>query len=318
MHRAGNFNPEWGYLAPTPSFLRTVRLVAVSAAIAATASAVVVFALVRQPAAEELIAARTLVQSVDQALPTGRAPVAAQTQTQAERAADASTSAAVESGDPSAHPRAPAAVALAEAPSMMADAPPAREASEISASPVREAEPSLKQPSKKPRLTSRDERSVVAASSGRIALARYANRPAPPSTGNTTHDSVVRHELVVGRTIGVTGDIVAVTQRAILAVAVIPSWIGSIGREGQSPRQAANAAAGREVRSCTRVAMTRGSSASSSSPAYCDHTNHMHASNERYGYGGHGARAMMADATADGSGQVRGRHRLETTAVAPD
>ena len=266
MHRAGNFNPEWGYLAPTPSFLRTVRLVAVSAAIAATASAVVVFALVRQPAAEELIAARTLVQSVDQAPPTGRAPVAAQTQTQAERAADASTSAAVESGDASAHPRAPAAVALAEAPSMMADAPPAREASEISASPVREAEPSLKQPSKKPRLTSRDERSVVAASSGRIALARYANRPAPPSTGNTTHDSVVRHdnsnvvhhdELVVGRTIGVTGDIVAVTQRAILAVAVIPSWIGSIGREGQSPRQAANAAAGRELRSCTRVSMAR-------------------------------------------------------------
>ena len=320
MHGAGNFNPEWGYLAPAPSFLRTVRLVVVSAAIAATASAAVVFALVRQPAAEESIAARTLVQSVDQAPPTGRAPVAAQTRTQAERAADASTFAAGESGDPSAHPRAPAAVALAEAPSMMADAPPAREASEISASPVREAEPSLKPPSKKPRLTSRDERSVMAASSGRIAL---AHRPAPPSTGNTAHDSVVRpdksnvahhDELVVGRTIGVTGDIVAVTQRAILAVAVIPSWIGSIGREGQSPRQAANAAAGRELRSCSRVSTTRRNSASISSPAYCDHINHMHAWNERSA----GARAMTADATGDGSGQVRGRHRLETTAVAPD
>jgi hypothetical protein len=299
MHRAGNFNPEWGYLAPTPSFLRTVRLVAVSAAIAATASAVVVFALVRQPAAEESIAARTLIQSVDQASPTGRAPVAAQTQTQAEHAADASTYAAGGSGHPSAHPRAPAAVALAEAPSMMADAPPAREASEISASPVREAEPSLKPPSKKPRLTSRDERSMMAASSGRIALARYANRPAPPSTGNTAHDSVVRHdnsnvvhhdESVVGRTIGVTGDIVAATQRAILAVAAIPSWIGSIGREGQSPRQAANVAAGRELRSCNRISMARRSSASSSSPAYCDHINHMHAWNERYGSGGHGWR----------------------------
>ena len=298
MHRAGNFNLEWGYLAPAPSFLRTVRLVAVASAIAATASAAVVFALVR-PAAEESVAARTLVQSVDQAPPTGRSPVATETQTQAEHAADAGTSAASESGDASAHPRAPAAVALAEALSVMADAPPVHEAREISASPVREAEPSLKPPSKKPRLTSRDERPVVAASSGRIALARHANRPAPPSTGNTAHDSVVRHdnsnvvhhdESIVGRTIGVTGDIVAVTQRAILAVAVIPSWIGSIGGEGQSPRQPANSAAGRELRSCTRASMARRSSASSSSPAYCDHINHMHAWNERYGYSGHGWR----------------------------
>ena len=291
MHRAGNFNLEWGYLAPAPSFLRTVRLVAVASAIAATASAAVVFALVR-PAAEESVAARTLVQSVDQAPPTGRSPVATETQTQAEHAADAGTSAASKSGDASAHPRAPAAVALAEALSVMADAPPVHEASEISASPVREAEPSLKPPSKKPRLTSRDERPVV-------ALARHANRPAPPSTGNTAHDSVVRHdnsnvvhhdESIVGRTIGVTGDIVAVTQRAILAVAVIPSWIGSIGGEGQSPRQPANSAAGRELRSCTRASMARRSSASSSSPAYCDHINHMHAWNERYGYSGHGWR----------------------------
>jgi hypothetical protein len=290
MHRAGNFNLEWGYLAPAPSFLRTVRLVAVASAIAATASAAVVFALVRQPAAEESVAARTLVQSVDQAPPTGLAPVATETQTQTEHAADAGTSAASESGDASAHPRAPAAVALAEALSVMADAPPVHEASEIIASPVREAAPSLKPPSKKPHLTSRDERPVVAASSERIALVRYANRPAPPSIGNTAHDSVVRHdnsnvvhhdESVVGRTIGVTGDIVAAAQRAISAVAVIPSWIGSIGGEGQSPRQPANSAAGRELRSCTRASMAPRSSASSSSPAYCDHFKHMLAWNER-------------------------------------
>ena len=291
MHRAGNFNLEWGYLAPAPSFLRTVRLVAVASAIAATASAAVVFALVRQPAAEESVAARTLVQSVDQAPPTGRAPVATETQTQTEHAADAGTSAASESGDASAHPRAPAAVALAEALSVMADAPPVHEASEIIASPVRGAAPSLKRRrSKKPHLTSRDERPVVAASSERIALVRYANRPAPPSMGNTAHDSVVRHdnsnvahldESVVGRTIGVTGDIVAAAQRAISAVAVIPSWIGSIGREGQSPRQPANSAAGRELRSCTRASMAPRSSASSSSPAYCNPIKHMLAWNER-------------------------------------
>ena len=82
MHSAGNLSLEWGFLAPAPRFLRTVRLVLVATAIGATTSAAVVFALLRQPAAEESIAARTLVQSVGQAPPTGRAPVVAQTQIQ--------------------------------------------------------------------------------------------------------------------------------------------------------------------------------------------------------------------------------------------
>ena len=239
MLRANNFNLEWGYLAPAPSFLRTVRLVAVAAAIAATASAAVVFALMRQPAAEELIAARTLMQSVDQAPPAGPAPVAAEAQNQAEHEADAGIS-----GQTSAHPRARAAVALPEAPRMMPDVPLAREASEISASPVRGAAPPLQSPNKNPRLVSRDQRPVVAASSARIALARFTNRPAPPAASNATHNSALRHdnanvvhrdESVVGWAIGVTGHIVAATQRAISAM---PSWIGSIGKEGQSPRQA--------------------------------------------------------------------------------
>jgi hypothetical protein len=221
MHRAGNLNLEWGFLAPAPSFLRTARLVVVATAIGATTSAAVVFALLRQPAAEESIAARTLVQSVGQAPPTGRAPVVAQTQIQ--HAADAGTSAASESANAPAHSRVPAAVALAGAPSMMADAPPTRGASEISASPAQEAAPPPKPPSKKPRLTSSDERPVVAA--------RYANRPPPPSAGNAAHNNVIRYdnsnvvhhdESVVGRTIRVTGEIVAATQRAIFAVAVIP------------------------------------------------------------------------------------------------
>jgi hypothetical protein len=65
MRNTGNFNLEWGYLAPAPSFLRSVRLVVVAATIAATASAAVVFALVRQPAAEASVAARTLVPPVE-------------------------------------------------------------------------------------------------------------------------------------------------------------------------------------------------------------------------------------------------------------
>ena len=105
----------------------------------------------------------------------------------------------------------------------MTEAPAAREASEISASPVKEGAPSLKPPRKKPRLTSLDERHAAAV--------RYANGPVAPSAGNTARNSVTRHEgsnvvhhdeSVVGQTIRVTGDIVAATQRAIFAVAVIP------------------------------------------------------------------------------------------------
>ena len=33
MRYAGNFHPEWGYLAPAPSFLRTLRIVIVAAAV---------------------------------------------------------------------------------------------------------------------------------------------------------------------------------------------------------------------------------------------------------------------------------------------
>jgi hypothetical protein len=223
VHRASNFNLEWGFLAPAPSFLRALRLVVVATAIGATTSAAAVFALMRQPAAEESIATRTMVRSVGQAPPTGRGPAAAQTQIQTEQAVRPGKSPARESADAPVHPRAAATGTPTEAPSIIAEAPAGREASEISASPAKEAAPSLKPPSKKPRLTSLDERRVVAT--------RYANRPASPSAGNTAHNSVIRHndsnvvhhdESVVGRTIRVTGDIVAATQRAIFAVAMIP------------------------------------------------------------------------------------------------
>ena len=64
MRHAGNFNPEWGYIAPAPHFLRTARVFVVAAAIGATASAAVVFSLMDRPAAETSVAARTLVQPV--------------------------------------------------------------------------------------------------------------------------------------------------------------------------------------------------------------------------------------------------------------
>jgi hypothetical protein len=67
MRSAGNFHPDWGYLAPAPSFLRTARVVLVATAIGATAGAAVIFALVQRPsadAADTSLAAHALVTSV--------------------------------------------------------------------------------------------------------------------------------------------------------------------------------------------------------------------------------------------------------------
>jgi len=46
IRSAGNFHPEWGYLAPAPSFMRTARIVAVAMAVGATAGVGVVVSLV--------------------------------------------------------------------------------------------------------------------------------------------------------------------------------------------------------------------------------------------------------------------------------
>lgn len=76
MRSAGNFHPEWGYLAPAPSFMRTVRIALVATAIGATAAAVVVVSLVERPGANDdntSIAAHALVTSA----PVVVAPAAA-------------------------------------------------------------------------------------------------------------------------------------------------------------------------------------------------------------------------------------------------
>jgi hypothetical protein len=64
MRFAGNFHPEWGYLAPAPSFLRTARVALVAAAVGATAGAGVVLSLTDRPV-ETSVAARTLVRPVE-------------------------------------------------------------------------------------------------------------------------------------------------------------------------------------------------------------------------------------------------------------
>ena len=61
MRHDRNFNPEWGYVAPAPSVMRTARLIVVAAIIGATGGAATVFSLLDRPVAQESVAARTLV-----------------------------------------------------------------------------------------------------------------------------------------------------------------------------------------------------------------------------------------------------------------
>jgi hypothetical protein len=86
MRSAGNFSPEWGYLAPAPSFMRTARVVLVATAVGATAGAAVVLSLVDRPAASgeaTAVAAHAIVTSVQAAtaptMPTPPVPMAAVT-----------------------------------------------------------------------------------------------------------------------------------------------------------------------------------------------------------------------------------------------
>jgi len=79
MRSAGNFNPEWGYLAPAPSFMRTLRVVLVATAIGATAGAAVVISLIDRPTGERdrtaSMAPHAIVTSA-QAAPATAAPAA--------------------------------------------------------------------------------------------------------------------------------------------------------------------------------------------------------------------------------------------------
>ncbi len=200
MRHASNFNPEWGYLAPAPNFLRTTYVSIVAAAIGATASAAVVFSLMDRPAAETSVAARTLVQPVEPALPARSAPLVAQLRTQSEPAsvsqtqradasgmmrpqgaavathASAGSPAASESGAASTTQRPPIAAALAEAPRIMTtEAPPARAlASESSTAAAPEAAPAAAAPAPARRAVIKKPRAVARAAPPRYDVPRYA------------------------------------------------------------------------------------------------------------------------------------------------
>jgi hypothetical protein len=62
---AGNFHPEWGCVAPTRGFLRTIRIVLIATAVGAAVGGGVVVSLVDRTAdatSEDSVAARTLAR----------------------------------------------------------------------------------------------------------------------------------------------------------------------------------------------------------------------------------------------------------------
>jgi len=124
MRSAGNFSPEWGYLAPAPSFARTARVVLVATAIGATAGAGVVLSLIERPSEPEKtpVAARAIVTSVRaEAVPSAAPTVTAP-------AKPASPSRASVAAPPSNKPAAANVAApntAAPAPAQTTSAPPA-------------------------------------------------------------------------------------------------------------------------------------------------------------------------------------------------
>jgi hypothetical protein len=191
MRHASNFNPEWGYLAPAPSFARTARVVVVAGAVGATAGAAVVFSLVDRPAAEESVAARTLVQPVASTSTTVSTPAAARPQAEDQRQLPpqpqidaksagrgqsamlhlanirAPTHAASESRTTSTTQHSACVAALAEAPAV-ADAPIARAAAELVIAP--DGTLAQKKIAKKPRYTWRSAPRGEQGARGPLAL----------------------------------------------------------------------------------------------------------------------------------------------------
>ena len=92
MRFAGNFHPEWGYLAPAPNFMRTARVVVVATAIGATAGAAVVLSLAERSApgavadaGKTLVVVHSLVQPAEAAVAAATpAPVIAPVATAAQ------------------------------------------------------------------------------------------------------------------------------------------------------------------------------------------------------------------------------------------
>jgi len=118
--RAGNFHPEWGFLAPAPSFSRSVRMVITAAAVGAIAGAGVALSLSKRPPDANVVA-RT-IRPVEAASNIVNTPESAQSAVQLSplRAADSTA----DQLQPQSTVPAPKGVAVsADAPAVLSDAP---------------------------------------------------------------------------------------------------------------------------------------------------------------------------------------------------
>ena len=155
--------------------MRTARLFVVAAAIGATASAAAVFSLMDRPAAEASVAARTLVQPVEPAVPARSAPLVAQVQTPSEPPSFSQTQRA----DTSSAMRPQGATVVVHA---RAVSPAANESGAASttqqrpavAAALAEAPKPAPAPASAPRVVIRKPRAVARAVQPRYDLPRYA------------------------------------------------------------------------------------------------------------------------------------------------
>jgi hypothetical protein len=184
MRFAGNFHPEWGYLAPAPNVMRTARIVVVATAIGATAGAAVVLSLAERSApgpladaGKTLVVVHSLVQPAEAAAPA-TAPVAAATP--APVIAPVAATAPAAPAAPAA-PSAPAKVQASVQPSVPANPPAAPQAS---ARPVTASAQSITLP---PAPSDSRAVSTSAAPASVAALSEsppVTEAPPPPATDN--------------------------------------------------------------------------------------------------------------------------------------
>ncbi len=154
MRDTANFHPEWGYLAPAPSFIRTARVVLVGTAVGAIAGAGVVFLLVSHPSSQPPVALHTLPQPAEQLTstlpPLAQAKVSSST-SQSPRQKESELSLSTYTGEAATNPKAGAA----PPPEKTAVAPPVEGAEVLSASPEQVKRRAMKKPNVTSRYASR-------------------------------------------------------------------------------------------------------------------------------------------------------------------
>ena len=174
MRHSEKFHPEWGYLAPAPSFIRTARVVLAATVVGAIAGAGVVFSLVAHPSSGTSVALRTLTAAqvvATRSTPQKKSepPLSALGQLTDEAASNAKTNSTAQAP---AEPASARSVPLPGNPPEKTTVVPLVEATET---PAPSTEQVKKKAMKKPNVTSRY--AWRGADSGRWGGAYYSDCP---------------------------------------------------------------------------------------------------------------------------------------------